>query len=163
MHANELVLAQSLRTRSKPALYYRPCSFTEAQKRVVEDQFRSAKRRIEQEEEDFEKEKQTRLAALDVRYSPKPAAPDKNERDAVPEEADSDKPTGSGSLDTDMAPPPTQQDADATDAMVDETDEKARPGPKPGTASSENHAGHEFHDDKDRGIMVETEEDTVIY
>ncbi|CAK7264846.1 hypothetical protein SEPCBS119000_001209 [Sporothrix epigloea] len=65
LHAKELVLAQSLHTRSKPMLHYRPRKLTKAQEREIEDQVRSSsKRRIKKEIESFEKEKQTRLSAL---------------------------------------------------------------------------------------------------
>ncbi|CAK7568370.1 MAG: hypothetical protein SEPTF4163_006358 [Sporothrix epigloea] len=115
LHVNELNLAQSLRTRSKPTLYYRPRRLTEKQKRVIEDQVRNSKRKIEKDLESFEKEKQVRLAALGVQKSPTFTASKLNEPNTVSKEVNMDVPA--------------------------ETDDG----------------------DKDRGIIVQSEEDTAIY
>ena len=65
--------------------------------------------------------------------------------------------------DTDMPSPQPQPQQDP-DAMADEPVANASAEPKaPELPSTEIHAGHDLHDDKDKGIMVEHEEDTVIY
>ncbi|CAK7208883.1 hypothetical protein SEUCBS140593_000306 [Sporothrix eucalyptigena] len=167
MHVNELVIAQSLCTTTKPVLYYRPRNLTEVQEQIIEDQVRSAKRRIEQEKNDFEKQKQTRLAALGVQYTPKTAAPEAPGPDASEDAVNTDRPKQPSNEnkdeqeDTDMAPPSPQPNADA---MVDEPAGNIQAEE---TRSSlpvvEDRAGHDLRDDKDKGIMVEHEEDTVIY
>ena len=130
--------------------------------RVIDSQVHSARQRIEQEKIAFEKKKHDRLAALDVRYAPKISALTTNEPAVAPEEVNMDESTGPADKDTDVAPPPPpQQDADT---MVDEPYEASPAEVEQSTTFlAETQASHDLHDDKDRGIMVETEEDTVIY
>ncbi|CAK7208274.1 hypothetical protein SBRCBS47491_000036 [Sporothrix bragantina] len=164
MHANELVLARGLHTRSKPVLYYRPRNLTEAQEQVIEKQVCSARRRIEEETSQFEEEKQKRLAALDVRYAPKITASESKQPDSAPEDIKTGNPAESTGkdLDMDMAPLLPQEEADAM-ANKPDGNVQAEEAKLPAFSSAKNRAGHDFHEDKDRGIMVETEEDTVIY
>ncbi|KAK0738403.1 pinin/SDK/memA/ protein conserved region-domain-containing protein [Schizothecium vesticola] len=69
-HANMLVLARSLRTKSVPRLYYRPWELTKAEERIVDDQVRAAKETIDREVEEFQDEKVRRLRDLGILRPP---------------------------------------------------------------------------------------------
>ncbi|KAK1827113.1 hypothetical protein QBC39DRAFT_428564 [Podospora conica] len=69
-HANMLVLARSLRTKSVPRLYYRPWALTKEQERIVDDQVGAVKERIDREVEEFEDQKVKRLRDLGIHRPP---------------------------------------------------------------------------------------------
>ncbi|KND95143.1 hypothetical protein TOPH_00563, partial [Tolypocladium ophioglossoides CBS 100239] len=136
-HAKELKLAQFLRTRSKPELYYLRWKPTSREEDMIDDQIRDTKAGIARELEDFKSRRERHLS----RYGPR------RESDASP---------------TEQPPVPAPKP-------------EASPPPRPAAnhpAGSEQQpmAAHRDHDDPhddphdDSGdILVEAEEDMVIY
>lgn len=126
-HATMLSQAKSLRTSSKPEIYYRPWEPTAAQERLILKQVKDAEDAIADDIEQFKIQKAKRLADLGVAL-PAP-------RDEPMLEPPTDKLVGE----------PAVENSNATDAGK----------------STEHAVDKAQHDDK--GVVVETEEDTVIY
>lgn len=131
-HATMLSQARSLKTRSRPEIYYRPWEPTESQERIILKQVKDAKDAIADEIEQFKIQKAKRLADLGIAAPPVPRDEPKDE---PMKEPFTDEPAGE--REDDKSNPP---DADKS---IDPADDKAQ------------------HDDKE--VMLETEEDTVIY
>ncbi|EPE10018.1 pinin sdk mema domain protein [Ophiostoma piceae UAMH 11346] len=179
LQANELALARSLRTKSKPQLYYHPRDLSKKQEDIIEGQLREAKQNASEQSQNFEREKLERLSALGVRYTPKGSAtPEQPQRDnKLVEEAHADI-APLRDLDA-MVDEPTAEQVGAVSssparscAPVDGRQEDGSErvdGPKGERNSGDEVEQHEpeelydHHDDRDKDIMVETEEDTVIY
>lgn len=141
--------------------YYRPWKLTRKQEQTIEGQVQATKRHITEQKSDFQKEKQTRLSALGVRYTPKELLVEAVKTQA--EEPKGTQPEETAKEDTDMSSPQPQPQQ-SPDTMADEPAADADTETKaPELPSTEIHAGHDLHDDKEKGIMVEHEEDTVIY
>ncbi|OAA54071.1 nucleoside transporter family [Niveomyces insectorum RCEF 264] len=168
--ANELALAHNLRTKTKPVLYYRPWDLTREQEDIVEGQIQEAERRVSQQKRGFEREKQERFYELGIQYTAKSIP--------FPEEGAT------------AASPPVQLGAEkagtASDAITDKLNIRENRLPtSPGLLSLESkeellhelqqqdekqqlpHGSSETnrqdHEERDRDIMVENDEDMVIY
>ncbi|KAL1903299.1 hypothetical protein Sste5346_000584 [Sporothrix stenoceras] len=153
VHANELMRAGNLSTKSKPSLLYRPKSLTEKQKQTIESQVQAANDRISKQRRKLQSDIQASLAALNVRTTPREAFSEAGRPQMVGRKV---VPAGEyANEDTDMASTTSSSQRGRVHKVVVEGE-----GPNPPLA--EIHA-HDLHDDKDKGIMVEHEEDTVIY
>lgn len=63
-HSNMLASARALQTRSEPKLYYRPWELTKEQEDIIKDQIRDAEAQIEDELQQFKRDKEQRLREL---------------------------------------------------------------------------------------------------
>ncbi|POR34083.1 Uncharacterized protein TPAR_05745, partial [Tolypocladium paradoxum] len=133
-HAKELKLAQFLRTRCKPELYYLPWKPTPREEDTIDDQIRNTKAAIARELEDFKSRRESHLR----RYGPRRESDaSRTEQPPVP----AAKPEAS--------PPRPAADAGSAEQQ-------------PVTAHHDPHGHHDPHDDSG-DILVEAEEDMVIY
>ncbi|KAJ4422431.1 hypothetical protein N0V82_002879 [Gnomoniopsis sp. IMI 355080] len=68
-HSNMLASARALKTRSEPKLYYRPWELTKEQEDIIKDQIRDAEAQIEEELQQFKRDKEQRLRELGAQPS----------------------------------------------------------------------------------------------
>ncbi|KAG8416672.1 hypothetical protein J3458_007239 [Metarhizium acridum] len=129
-HSKLLALAEFLKTKSQPSIYYLPWKTTADQEDVIDDQVRSAKATIAKEEAEFKSKKERHLS----RYQPPRPSSDKGK-------------DGIGRLET---------------AGVGKHGEERReqePDKKDEDKSVHHHDPH----DESGDVVVEADEDTVIY
>ncbi|PSR94434.1 pinin/SDK/memA/ protein conserved region-domain-containing protein [Coniella lustricola] len=135
-HSNMLARAHSLQTRSRPKLYYRPWELTQDQEHIIKEQIRDVQATIEDELEQFKRQKEQRLK--DLGASTAVSKPIVTTDELVVESA----PSGTG----------VKVESNATVA----NDQKESSAPKQEPQSS-------IHEERDHDEMVEADEDTVIY
>ncbi|KAI0480832.1 pinin/SDK/memA/ protein conserved region-domain-containing protein [Xylariaceae sp. FL0804] len=137
-HANMLDMAHHLKTKSRPEIYYLPWDITQEQEDTIRDQVRNVQSIIDREVSEFERRKEQRMKALGI-PAPKPPSPE-------PPEAR--EPVGK----SDHEPP-------ADSPLLDSTNKPAPPhASKPGGGG-----GQEKEPDRADDVMIEEDEDTVIY
>lgn len=132
-HKSMLAHAHSLSTKCEPKLFYLPWKLTEAQENARKEQIRDTKELIEKELEDFKQRKAQRLRELGVKVGEPEPSEDTNSR----------------SLDR----PRPQYSSTREEASHEKTHEKV----------THERANHDKDHDDSGYVMVEAEEDTVIY
>lgn len=176
-HDHLLATAKFLYTRTQPRIYYLPWEPTADQEDLIADQVRDAEDIIERETREFKQRKAERLEALGeparpasesdhapkrpARRSPPPPSPPLEKGAAAEDEAEPSsrhkRPVGN-ETDTDQLlpgdPPPTHHDTSKTTNAS-----------SPTSAEQSNRGGrHQEREADEAGdVMVEGEEDTVIY
>ncbi|KAI1857015.1 uncharacterized protein JN550_013508 [Neoarthrinium moseri] len=156
-HDHLLATARFLRTRTVPQVYYLPWEPTEDEEDIIKDQIRDAEDLIDSETREFKQRKEQRLKALGITTQEAPAS----ESDPAPEL----QPTESPSVDQDENTV-GKTDTDAThDVPPQQPDETSETTNRDSAQASK--GGHHDHQDKDADetgdVMVEGDEDTVIY
>ncbi|TLD04920.1 uncharacterized protein PgNI_09581 [Pyricularia grisea] len=114
-HDDMLAKAHSLRTNTRPPLYYRPWDFTSEEEEIIDEQVRDAKEDIERELKEFERTKQQRLEQLGVQPSKKPTSGEDDRRaSTVGEPLDTEVPNSTRSSDATNRshPKPVERDHD---------------------------------------------------
>ncbi|KAI1082395.1 pinin/SDK/memA/ protein conserved region-domain-containing protein [Whalleya microplaca] len=135
-HSNMLAMARFLETRSTPKIYYLPWDPTEEQDEIIKNQIRDVQDLIDKEVLDFKRRKEQRLKALGVAVKPPTPEPE-----PVPE------------------PKETVGKADDENSTTDLTKSDSTNRPPSHTRQ----AGHEKESDRADDVMIEEDEDTVIY
>ncbi|KJK77567.1 hypothetical protein H634G_07306 [Metarhizium anisopliae BRIP 53293] len=129
-HSKLLALAEFLKTKSQPSIYYLPWKRTADQEDAIDDQVRSAKDTIAKEEAEFKSKKELHLS----RYQPRRPSSDK-EKDGI------------GRLES------------AHEGKHGEERREQEPDTKDQDKSVHHHDPH----DESGDVVVEADEDTVIY
>ncbi|KAI0127454.1 putative nuclear protein SDK3 [Xylariales sp. AK1849] len=151
-HSSLLASARFLQTRTEPKIFYLPWEPTEDQEDLIKDQIRDAEDLIEREVREFKQNKGQRLKALGISTK------------ATPEP------------ESELAPAPTAQAPDVEHAAepavqtVGKVDTEPLPDDPPNTETTNrispaqtNKVGHDKESDETGDVMVEGDEDTVIY
>ncbi|UNI14276.1 hypothetical protein JDV02_000921 [Purpureocillium takamizusanense] len=150
-HAKELRLAQFLCTRARPVIYYRPYRLSEREEDIIDDQISDVKVDIARDLEDFKyrKERHLRRYGLnkDTDSRPREQTPAAM---PVPDIGPPPSPRPSANAE-DVVPQPEKEDLDIRDA------EPVEQGPAP------QHSQHRDPHDDSGDVLVEGEEDMVIY
>ncbi|KAI5306211.1 hypothetical protein KEM56_001851 [Ascosphaera pollenicola] len=177
-HANMRAMARFLKTRTEPALYYKPWKITASQERQIEDQIEEVEHTIRDEMEQFEK----RHAKSPEKTAPNNAneegvegAEQKKSLEALKQsQTDGPLPAAHAAQEDNQASR-GDENADANDSTsrsksVQETDqadhnEASNPIPQPSHAHTDDSAMHDLGESKaqEDEVMEEDKEDMVIY
>ncbi|KAF4581917.1 Pinin/SDK/MemA protein [Ophiocordyceps camponoti-floridani] len=140
-HAKDLKLAQYLRTRCSPEIYFLPWKLTRDEEDTIADQVRACKSRIASELEDFRTRQEQHRRRL---APPTTATTTTAEEDGQPEDGGSDA--------KEQYPPVAAGVKEQAEASPPKARSKASPDAE----------AHQDHDDSG-DILVEADEDMVIY
>ncbi|TLS29858.1 hypothetical protein PpBr36_03549 [Pyricularia pennisetigena] len=125
-HDDMLAKAYSLRTKTRPPLYYRPWEFTSEEEDIIDEQVRDAKEEIEREFREFERTKQQRLEQLGVQPSQKPTSGNDDRRaSTVGEPLDTQVPNSTRASDSTNRPHPKPVERDHDEVVETEEDTTA--------------------------------------
>ncbi|KAI0024687.1 hypothetical protein F4780DRAFT_795206 [Xylariomycetidae sp. FL0641] len=139
-HTDLRAKAQFLTTRSRPTIYYKPWKLTLDQEDTIDDQVRDAEALIEKELEEFKVRKRQRLRELGVAVKSPTPEPKVEEEPVV------------GKPETEKAPTDDSPRPDTTN-----------PTSPPPPVRPTSKAGPEKESDRADDVMIEEDEDTVIY
>ncbi|KHN99462.1 Pinin/SDK/MemA protein [Metarhizium album ARSEF 1941] len=131
-HSKLLALAEFLKTKSQPSIYYLPWKRSADQEDLIDDQVRSAKATIAKEEEEFKTKKERHLS----RYQPRRLSSDGEKGDAMGGLAATDAGEKHG-------------EGRREQELVGRDEDKS--------------AHHDDPHDESGDVVVEADEDTVIY
>ncbi|KJZ72192.1 hypothetical protein HIM_08457 [Hirsutella minnesotensis 3608] len=141
-HAKELRLAQFLKTRSQPEIYYLPWRLTRKEEDIIDGQVRDCKADITRELEDFRWRKEQHLK----QYGPKKES-DEPRTEPAPA----------------PAPPAMREDGTAQEQPQEQPQEPPAASPRHESAAKGAMAAIDDPHDDSGDVLVEAEEDMVIY
>ncbi|KAJ5811467.1 hypothetical protein N7474_007768 [Penicillium riverlandense] len=172
-HANMLAMAHSLKTRTKPVLYYKPWQLRRRDEAVIREQIEDAEATVARE-----------VAEFDARFPPETTRSDTSRRNSKEEVLKVEGPSHSSGNEQQNGPsheksvleseaqsneaPSLSSEAPKTvggDGAQDQGSGSAKPDDTPmnGSATVHDHIDVHRGADDDGGEVVEDNEDTVIY
>ncbi|KAH9892937.1 hypothetical protein F4778DRAFT_748924 [Xylariomycetidae sp. FL2044] len=142
-HANMRATARFLQTRSRPRIYYLPWELTEDQEDIIKDQIHDVESVIQREHDDFKRRKEQKMKEMGIEpRSPTPEVKEPVGKYVVDNEPPTDNPL------PDRSPSPAPSTANHHSAH---------------TATTKAVDGQEKEADRADDVMIEGDEDTVIY
>ncbi|ORY69505.1 pinin/SDK/memA/ protein conserved region-domain-containing protein [Pseudomassariella vexata] len=140
-HSHMLATARFIHTKTEPKIYYLPWEPTADQEDIVKDQIRDAEKAVEKEAREFKQRKDEWMRALGV---------------LVVESSDTQKPA--------PEPEAAHEETVGKSAEAPQTlTESTNPTSPAAHTTNSNKVGQEKESDETGDVMVEEEEDTVIY
>ncbi|KAG6001368.1 hypothetical protein E4U43_001334 [Claviceps pusilla] len=147
-HTKLLALAEFLKTKAEPAIYYLPWKRTTDQEDVIEEQIRAAKSTIATEEEEFKALKERHVARYGMRR-------DSHQREETTERTQGEKTMQQEELGR------NEEDTQATQAA--QAAQAAQATPMKGDAQVQEAAAEQDAHDESGDVLVDGDEDMVIY
>ncbi|KAI5926364.1 pinin/SDK/memA/ protein conserved region-domain-containing protein [Camillea tinctor] len=139
-HSNMRATARFLQTQSNPKIYYLPWKLAKKQEDIIDDQVRDVEDIIDKEVVEFKQQKEQRLRSLGVAVKP----PTPEAKEIV------------GSRSADVEPPTNIPPSDPPSDPLSDTTNRV-------PSNTANKVGHDKESDRADDVMIEEEEDTLIY